>query len=311
MARKAASSFNGTWRILSQNTGPKRRAMSPAARRRRFWQWMRAGAAFVSLLLLAGVAAGAYFWWQSGREVSLTLPSQPLHAVEVTSDGVLERGWVLRTADVPLGAPLMEVDIHAIKAALEAHGQVASATVERVFPDRLAITLRERVPVVRLRASGPGGERILLAAADGTVFEGHGYAALQLRALPFVAGVRLKKNDGGFEPLSGVPAVAALLERARADHPELYDTFRFVSCESFTGDFHAPGAALVVHTRTLGNVRFAPYGFSDQLDRLARTVRYLREDNRGRVLAIDLTLSGEAAVRFNGNQSNRLPTSTL
>lgn len=95
--------------------------------------------------------------------------------VEVETNGRLERARVLAATGVREGSNVLKFDLKQIEASALALPQVESAKVERLLPDGLKITLRERVPVAwisclpakwRARTATSG----LLVDRDGRLF---------------------------------------------------------------------------------------------------------------------------------------------
>ena len=79
-----------------------------------------------------------------------------VRSISVTGTHLVTRAQVLAAADVSLGTPLMRVNTAQVVRRVEAIRQVASASVTKDWPDHLAITIRERVPVVAVRMAGGG-----------------------------------------------------------------------------------------------------------------------------------------------------------
>jgi cell division protein FtsQ len=79
-----------------------------------------------------------------------------VRSISVAGTHLVTQTQVLAAADVPLGAPLMRLNTAQVAQRVEAIRQVASASVTKDWPDHLAITVRERVPVVAVRMAGGG-----------------------------------------------------------------------------------------------------------------------------------------------------------
>lgn len=119
---------------------------SPPTRRRRAGQTWRA--AFFALAGF-GIVAGVV-WALLGSRLLV------VRSVSVTGTRLVTRAQVLAAAEVPLGTPLMRVNTAQVAQRIEEIRQVASASVTKDWPDHLAITIRERVPVVAVRMAGGG-----------------------------------------------------------------------------------------------------------------------------------------------------------
>lgn len=102
--------------------------------------------------------------------VAWVLWASPLLAVRtVQVDGVrtLTAADVRQAVHVPGGTPLLRVDLAGAAARVRALPQVASAQVTRGWPDRLVVTLTERVPVAVVDTGG----QLRLADRTGVLFE--------------------------------------------------------------------------------------------------------------------------------------------
>jgi len=121
--------------------GGARGAATRAGRRRRPRTRWRA-----AFFALAGVAiVGGAGWALLGNRVFV------VRSVSVTGTHQLSPAQVIAAADVSLGTPLLSVDTGAVTRRVEAIGDVASASVTEDWPDHLAITVNERVPVMAVK----------------------------------------------------------------------------------------------------------------------------------------------------------------
>jgi cell division protein FtsQ len=147
--------------------------------------------------------------------------------------------------------------------------------------------------VARVRAqAAAGAPRTYLVARDGTVYDGLGYPPAVVSSLPWLDGVRLQRQGGGFAPLGGVagegarPGAADLLAQAKLQAEHLYRTWRVVSLAKLDSDGEIvvrPAAGPVV---TFGTQE----DFSRQLAKLDWLLDTLRARGAG-ASAIDLSLA--------------------
>jgi cell division protein FtsQ len=80
-----------------------------------------------------------------------------VRAITVTGTHLVTPAQVIAAAGVPAGTPLIRVDPAQVALRVEAGiRQVETARVSKQWPDGLAITIRERVPVVAVRMAGGG-----------------------------------------------------------------------------------------------------------------------------------------------------------
>jgi cell division protein FtsQ len=117
----------------------------PARAPRNRTPWRAAFFALAGLGILAGVG-----WALLGSRLLV------VRSIEVKGTHLVSTAQVLAAAGVPLGTPLMRVNTTQVARRVEAIRQVAAATVTKNWPDHLAITVRERVPVVAVRMAGGG-----------------------------------------------------------------------------------------------------------------------------------------------------------
>jgi cell division protein FtsQ len=117
---------------------------APAPRTRRT-PWRAAFFVLAGVGIVAGVA-----WALLGSRLLV------VRSVTVTGTHLVTQAQVIAAADVPLGSSLVGVNAGQVARRVETIRQVASATVAKDWPDHLAITVRERVPVVAVRMTSGG-----------------------------------------------------------------------------------------------------------------------------------------------------------
>lgn len=86
--------------------------------------------------------------------------------VEIEGRNRIDTDTIRSAVDVSVGAPILNIDIDAIHERLTAISWVKDVQVRRVLPDRLVITLTERLPVA-IWTDGVGGPAIV--DAEGVV----------------------------------------------------------------------------------------------------------------------------------------------
>jgi cell division protein FtsQ len=97
----------------------------------------------------------------------LASPLLAVRQVQVDGTATLQARLVREAAGIADGTPLLRVDVAAAQARVARLPQVASAEVTRGWPDRVVITVVERVP---LAVVGTPGSRSLVDA-DGVLFD--------------------------------------------------------------------------------------------------------------------------------------------
>jgi cell division protein FtsQ len=142
-----------------------------------------------------GVVAGVA-WALLGSRVLV------VRSVTVTGTHLVSPAQVIAVADVPDGTSLIGLDTAQVARRVETIRQVASATVAKDWPDRLVITVRERVPAVAVRMAGGGYG---LADAAGVVVR---WSASRPAGLPLYL---TSLPGGALRHDPGVAAAAAVL----------------------------------------------------------------------------------------------------
>lgn len=249
-------------------------------------------------VVIGALAWGAWIVTDVLREDARKLPAvaraEPVKHLELRTDGVLDQAWLRQVLALPPKASLMELDLEQLRARLLAHGQVNSATITRSFPDTLVAQLTERSPVVRAMAQVGGDEpKALLVARDGVVFDGVGFDPAMVETLPWLDGVTLRRQGGGFLPVAEIAPAANLLAKARWEAAHLYRTWMVVSLARLQSD-----REIDVRTKRGTLIVFAADGdFFLQLARLNSAWERLATSPTP-ASKIDLSLGREVPVTF-------------
>lgn len=136
-------------------TERSRKAFARRQWRRRWLTW-RYVAALVVLILLAGASVWA-LWWSSWLSVK---------GVHVTGTDQITSQQVRDAAGVPLGGPLVAVDLEAAEARVEALAAVRSVDVSRQWPDEVLLEVTERQPLAVVQI----GDRVRALDEEGVLF---------------------------------------------------------------------------------------------------------------------------------------------
>ena len=290
-----------SWRNILQSQS--RKAVTPVAKKRRVQRFIKGlVSVFCGAFAVGGVALGIYYL-SVKPQIDWRPPSNPISQILFQTDGTLKRGWLREAVDIPRNRGILDIDIQQIKQRLEEEGQVRSATVERIFPNILKVSIHENVPILKVVILDQHKRRKqLLVAEDGTVYAGQGYSQATLKQLPYLSGVRLKRiaerDSETFAPIPGMEVVAELLEKARAQFPEFYGTWSRLSCEYFDGRPDFPGAVIEVHSLTAGKVLFLPVDFDRQFERLEYVLEYAKKNRMRNLEYVDLSLNGQVALKY-------------
>jgi cell division protein FtsQ len=133
-----------------------------------------AGAAASALLILAsigyGVAKGGHSPMILGllndaRDAAANAAGFHIAAVSLSGEKQVSRAEIFAAAGVTERASLLFLDVDAARARLKAIPWIADATVQKLYPDRLQITVTERDAFALWQLDG----KVSVISADGTV----------------------------------------------------------------------------------------------------------------------------------------------
>ncbi|HEX5846780.1 MAG TPA: FtsQ-type POTRA domain-containing protein [Rhodoplanes sp.] len=162
--------------------------------------------------LLYGIFHGGYLptlvgWFKDGRDMAANAVGFRIAAVAIVGHKHLSREEILAIAGIGGRTSLLFLDAAETRARLKSNPWVGDATVQKLFPDRLAITVTERAAFALWQTDG----QINVIADDGTVLEL--FLSRAVLTLPFVVGAGAATRAKEF---------LALLDR----HPDLRETVR-------------------------------------------------------------------------------------
>ncbi len=204
------------------------------------------------------------------RDMAANAVGFNIATVALTGQKHLSREEILATAGVTGRASLLFLDVADARARLLTNPWIAEATVQKLLPDRLAITITEREAFALWQKSG----RVGVIAGDGTVLEP--YVMQRYMTLPLVVGTGAETRAKEF---------LALLDR----FPELRDNVR--------------AAVLVAERRwnlRLKNgvdVRLPEFEVAPALAEVAKLEHDLHLSNRD-ITSIDLRLPDRVTVQL-------------
>ena len=140
-------------------------------------------------------------------------PVLAVRTVQVDGTVTLTADRVREEARVPEGVPLLRVDLGAVEDRVSRLPQVRDVQAARGWPDRIVVTVAERVPVA---VGGPPGRRSLVDA-DGVLYD-----SLTGDAPPGVVPL-VVTDPGPDDPATraGLAAIGALPGRLREDVVEV------------------------------------------------------------------------------------------
>jgi cell division septal protein FtsQ len=295
MSKDTAMPETRSWREIPQQVRP--RAMSGEGRRRVAMGAMRA--------VMGSFAIGLVGWgaWEiaavlrDGTDaMSGAAKADRIRSLVLVTDGVLDsdKKWLAKTLAIPPEATLVGVDLNVLHSRLMANAQVASAAIERDFPDKLTVRISERSPVARMMAqAGSQAPVMLLVSRDGVAFAGTGFDPAMVATLPWIDGVGLARSGTGFAPIDGMKAVSDLLSTAKLEAEDLYRTWQVISLSRLPAD-----GEIEVHAKGGMKVTFGTR--EDYLRQIARLDLLVDSNNDPTrpIRTVNLALGAQVPVTF-------------
>ena len=145
-------------------------------------------ACLVAALVLAAVLAtggrgeAILRWLHEAKDTQLASIGFRLDTVHLQGTTPAAQGDILRAAALPLGAPILTLDLSAIRARVERVGWVEHARVIRLLPDTLVIAVKQRPLIAVWQHAG----KTVLIVSNGAVMPKIDPA--QFSGLPLVVG---------------------------------------------------------------------------------------------------------------------------
>jgi len=209
-------------------------------------------------------------WLKGARDVAANSLGFRIAAISLTGEKEVSREEVLTTAGVTGRASLFFLDADAARTRLLANPWIADAAVLKLYPDRLQITITERLAFALWQKDG----RVSVIAADGTVLEP--FVEDRYVGLPLVVGRGAERQAQNF---------LGIIDR----YPDIRSAVR---------------ASILVAERRWDlrlangiNVRLPETGLDGALDRLVQLDRDKKLLSRD-ITAVDLRLPDRVTVRL-------------
>lgn len=200
----AAKSGSGRTRLASRNTLLGRIAVPPRG----------TGIALAALFLAATGLYGLSFEGPAAKAVGgpgdflANLAGFQIETASILGQNALTDEEILSAAGVTDTSSLPFLDVEAARQGLLALPMIASATVHKLYPDTLAITIEEREP----SAAWQKGGEVQVVSADGTPIQP--YDPVRFGDLPLLVGDGANKSAGEIE--AALEATPEVMEDVRA-----------------------------------------------------------------------------------------------
>ena len=280
------------WRGLLNGSGKgKPKAVSWRAKMRMLLVRAKYAAAAAAA---CAAAYGAYYLYSTSffHELFGT-KSEEIKRIEFKTDGVITPKWIGSYINLGKKTKLADVNIFAVKNALENLTQIKTAKVERVQPDRLRITITEHYPMAKATAEIDMRTAVFLVSPEGVFYEPICVNGEYIESLPEIVGCDMSFNGRTPKDLSCAKKVAEFLAYTQARMPTGH---RWASINVK----ELEGVAPLISAKTAEGVKiiFAPKDYPKQFDRLEYVLKYSKQNNIQDIKQIDLSLKERADVKL-------------
>jgi hypothetical protein len=192
----------------------------------------------------------------------------------------------------------MEIDIFTIKRNIEQCSQIKEAHIERQFPDTIKVTLKERIPILRILVRDGQSHREMFVDGEGVIFSCESIAEIERKMMPFLSGMTLKRmGDGGYEKVETLEKVCELLTLAKTKYWPIYAQMEVISIEKLRKK-NVPWSKINVRCHCASTVIFKDSDFDEQLKRLSFILSTQKVRNSLPVERIDLSFGKDAVINF-------------
>ncbi len=144
--------------------------------------WLVVALVIAAFLATGGRGESIVRWIREANDTRLASIGFRLDTVHLQGTTPAAQGDVLRAAAVPLGAPILSLDLPAIRARVERVGWVEHARVIRLLPDTLVIAVEQRPLIAVWEHAG----KTVLVVSNGAVMPKIDPA--QFGGLPLIVG---------------------------------------------------------------------------------------------------------------------------
>jgi len=295
---KNDNSPKSTWKEIPQNAGKK--AITKESRTMRMRRITRLiGISLGTGSLVLGISLLGYYFVCTPKALALHDIASSFVEIEIETDGVLPPSWIEYRMALEENLGLLQIDMTVVKSALESYPQIKEASIEREFPSKLHVRVRERLPVFRIKVKDEIGQsQIYLVDEEGFVFKNIRFPDQVINHLPFIAGVDLHRSDSGYHPIVSVPCLAELYKVACSEYPELAREWsilfadRLIMAKNFTEGY------IRVYSRSVPEILFSPKYFVEQLEKLDYILDSRSGSSVSFVSRVNLSVLDQPTVEF-------------
>ena len=299
--KKKTSALKTTWKKIPQRAGKQTITReSRIIRMRRLVKFATVSLGTGSLVLALSLLG--YYFAKTPKAQALHDAASSFVELEIQTDGVLPPAWIEYRMALSENLGLLQIDMTTVKDTLESYPQIKEASVEREFPSKLCVRVRERVPAFRMKLKQESGEyEIYMVDEEGHVFRNIRFPDYMTADLPFIAGVDLHQSNSGYHPIASVPQLAKLYQIAKEKYPDIARSWsilfadQLIMAQSFTEGY------IRVQSRVVPEILFSPENFEKQLERLDYILDSQGQGSVSSVSRVNLSLLDQPTVEFAGH----------
>ena len=258
-------------------------------RNRRIIVWLS------KIALVVAVAVGAYFGLREGaRRFFFENPDYQLKAINVQTDGTLQREQILKAADLHEGENVFQVNLAEVHDRLQELPQVDEVQVVRKLPAEVDIKILERKPIAWITQE----KDIADPFASDTAFlvDARGVLMKEKKLLPEYLGLPLISGctSEGLEPgktVESIEATAALELLRQSSGSYMQTRFQIRQIDV------SKGYCLLVTDKNHSKVSFGFDQLDGQLKRLEQLLVYC-DDSKQELATVNLMVQRNIPVTF-------------
>ena len=287
------------WRSLVDGPNKKKpKTVTVGASIRIFLQKLKF---FVMLALFGALCYTVYVLYSTSFfDDIIGTDSEKIKHIEFKTDGVITSKWIgsyVHYKDLlSRNKTLAEADIFAIKNALENLTQIKKATVERVYPDKLRITVSEQRPMAKAITQKDMRTILYIVSPEGVFYEPICMNETYVKDMPLITGYQLNFNGRTPQELKCAPKIVEFLAYSQSRMP--MQKWKSINIR----DLESVAPILVASTENDVKIIFAPKDYKKQFDRLEYVLKYSKENNIQDIKQIDLSLKERADVKLKTKQ---------
>ncbi len=246
----------------------------------------------VAVAVCAGVCGVVYLCKNAFFDDIFGVGSNPVRRIEFKTDGVITPQWIRDYIKLPKKTKLSDVNIFAVKSALEGLSQVKTAKVDRAYPDKIRITITERRPVARAQTEIDMRTVEYAISPEGVFYEPVCLNPKYYKSLPLITGYRLRFDGRTPADLKCIKQLMEFLAFSQAKMPMQK------WAEIDVKDIDSVVKLIAATTDDGVKIIFAPQDYPKQFDRLEYVLRYSKENKLRDIKQIDLSLRERADVKL-------------